>query len=287
MTTANARSLSQTQYVESLLKQFRMETCNPVSTPMDPGIVLTKADCPKSDEEKEEMSRYPYRKALGGITWLTVVSRPDLAYAASQLGQYSANPGKTHWKVLMHILKYLRGTHDLALTLGRVSDTDSDPDVITGHTDASWARDANDHHSTSSYIFQLGDAVISWNSKKQSNVTTSSSEAEYIALAHGTKQALWLCYLTRDISMFNGGDPPTTELFSDNTAAIAIAREARFHGRSRHISTHFHFMHECVEDGTFDITHVPTAEMLANRLTKPLTRQPHKTMLTRFSLSLV
>ena len=85
--------------------------------------------------------------------------------------------------------------------------------------------------------------------------------------------------------MFNGGDPPTTELFSDNTAAIAIAREARFHGRSRHIGTHFHFVRERVEDGTFDITHVPTAEMLADGLTKPLTRQPHETMLTRFSLS--
>ena len=225
-------TLSQTQYVKSLLKWFRMETCNLVSTPMDPGIVLTKADCPKSNEEKEEMLRYPYREALSGITWLAVMSHPDLAYAASQLGQYSANLGKTHWKALMHILKYLWGTHNLALTLGRVSDTDSDPDVITGHTDASWARDADDHRSTSGYIFQLGDAVISWNSKKQSNVTMSSSEAEYVALAHSMKQALWLCYLTRDIGMFNGGDPPTTKLFLDNTAAIAIAREAHFHGWS-------------------------------------------------------
>ena len=278
-------TLSQTQYVELLLKRFHMETCNPVSTPMDPGIVLTKADCPKSDEEKEEISRYPYRKALSGITWLTVVSRPDLAYAASQLGQYSTNPSKTHWKALMCILKYLQGTHDLALTLGRVSDADSDPDVITGHTDASWARDADDHRSTSGYIFQLSNVVISWNSKKQSNIAMSSSEAKYVALAHGAKQALWLHYLTRNIGMFNGGDPPTTELFSDNTAAIAIAREACFHGQSQHIGTHFHFVCKHVEDGTFDITHVPTAEMLANRLTKPLTQQPHKTMLTHFSLS--
>ena len=89
-------TLSQTQYVESLLKWFHMEMCNPVSTLMDPGIVLTKADCPKSDEEKEEMSRYPYRKALSGITWLTVVSHPDLAYAASQLGVRNARPTQTY-----------------------------------------------------------------------------------------------------------------------------------------------------------------------------------------------
>ena len=277
-------TLSQTQYVELLLKRFHMEMCNLVSTPMDPGIVLTKADCPKSDEEKEDMSRYSYHKALGGITWLTVVSRPDLAYAASQPSQYSTNPGKTHWKALMCILKYLQGTHNLALTLSRVSDADSDPDVITGHTDTSWARNTDNHHSTSGYIFQLSNAVILCNSKKQSNIAMSSSKAKYVALTHSTKQALWLCYLMHDISMFNSGDPPTTELFSDNTAAIAIAREACFHGWSRHISTHFHFVHKHVEDGTFNITHVPTAKMLANRLTKPLTRQPHETMLTCFSL---
>ena len=165
-------TLSQTQYVELLLKQFHMEMCNPVSTPMDPGIVLTKANCPKSDKEKEEMSRYPYCEALGSITWLTVMSCPDLTYATSQLGQYSANPGKTHWKALMCILKYLQGTQDLALTLSRVSDADLDPDVITGHTDTSRACDANDHCSTSGYIFQLGDAVILWNSKEQSNIAT-------------------------------------------------------------------------------------------------------------------
>jgi len=276
-------TLSQAQYAELLLKRFHMDTCNPVSTPMEPGVRLTKTDCPTSEEEKQNMSNYPYREALGGITWLAIVSRPDLAYAASLLGQYSANPGKTHWKALMRVFKYLRGTHDLALTLGKVSN--ADPNILTGHMDANWARDADDHRSTSGYAFQLGDAVVSWNSKKQSNVATSSSEAEYVALAHGAKQALWLRYVTRDIGVCKGAELPTTELLSDNTAAIAIAREARFHGRSRHIGTQFHFVRERVEDGTFEITHVPTADMLADGLTKPLTRQPHETMLARFSLS--
>ena len=226
-------TLSQTQYVESLLKQFRMEICNPVSTPMDPGIVLVKANWPKSDEEKEEMSRYPYCEALGSITWLTVMSchvltspmpPANLASTAPTL----AKPTGKHSCASSNIYRALTTWH----SLGRVSDTDSDPNVITGHTDASWACDADDHCSTSGYIFQLGDAVISWNSKKQSNIAISSSKAEYVALAHSAKQALWLHYLTCNISMFNGGDPPTTELFSDNTATITITKEAHFHGWS-------------------------------------------------------
>ena len=98
------------------------------------------------------------------MTFCHVVSRPDLALATSQLGQYSVNPGKSCWTVLMRIFKCLRGIRDIALTLGRVSD--SDTGVLTGHTDATLARDVDDHRSTSSYIFQLSDAVrvISWNS---------------------------------------------------------------------------------------------------------------------------
>ena len=105
------------------------------------------------------MARYPYGEALGRITWLYVVLCPDLALAASQHGQYSTNPRKSHWTVLMCISKYLRGTHDIgvALTLGRVSD--SDADVLTGHIDMTLVQDVDDHCSTSSYIFPLGHTV--------------------------------------------------------------------------------------------------------------------------------
>ena len=102
--------------------------------------------------QPHEMAKYPYGEALGRITWLSVMSHPDLALATSQLGQYSANPGKSHWTALMRIFKCLRGIRDIALTLGRVSD--SDAGVLTGHTDVTLAQDVDDHHSTSGYIFQ-------------------------------------------------------------------------------------------------------------------------------------
>ena len=135
-------SISQAQYIDTVLKRFSMDKCNPVSTPMDPGLVLSKLDCPQTEAEKSKMAEYPYRKALGAITWLAIVSQPDLAHASSQLGQYSTNPGKTHWKAVTHVLRYLKGTCDLTLTLGRVGD--ANPDVLTGHTDASWADNVDD-----------------------------------------------------------------------------------------------------------------------------------------------
>ena len=84
---------------------------------MEKDIVLSKADCPQDDAEKQEMVQFLYREVLGGITWLSVVTRPDLAYTVSQLGQFSANPGKKHWNALLRVLQYIQGTQDLMLTL--------------------------------------------------------------------------------------------------------------------------------------------------------------------------
>jgi len=278
-------TISQAQYTGTLLKRLGMADCNPVSTPLDPGLVLSKADCPQTEDERKEMARHPYREVLGAITWLAVVSRPDLAYMSSQLGQYSANPGKPHWKALTQVLCYLKGTQDMALTLGKVSNTD--PDLLTGHTDASWANDPDNRQSTSGYVFQLGDAAISWNSKKQHTVAASSTEAEYMALSHGTKQALWLRRFLRDVSLYTAESPLTTHLSVDNTGAIALAKEARFHACTKHIDVHYHFIRERVEDGTFEVTHVPTTEMLADGFTKPLTRDRHQKMVNRLVLTKV
>ena len=108
-----------------------MGKCNPVSTPMDAGLVMSKLDCPQTKAKKAEMAKYPYHKALRAITWLTVVSRPNLAHASSQLSQYSANPRKAHWKAVTCILCYLKGTHNLTLTLGCVGDTDPTYSLVT------------------------------------------------------------------------------------------------------------------------------------------------------------
>jgi len=139
----------------------------------------------------------------------------------------------------------------------------------------------------SGYIFQLGDAAISWNSKKQHTIAASSTEAEYMALLHGTKQALWLCQFLHDVSLHTAESPLTTHLSVDNTGAIALVKEARFHACMKHIDMHYHFVCECVEDGTFEVTHVPTTEMLADRFMKPLTCDGHQKMVNRLVLTKV
>ena len=104
---------------------------------MEPGLLLMKKDYPTTDKDKTKMAEIPYHEVLSAITWLAVMSCPNLAFAVSYLGQYSVNHSKSHWKALLHILYYLQGICTLTLTLGCVSNTDLD--ILTGYMDSNWA----------------------------------------------------------------------------------------------------------------------------------------------------
>ena len=109
---------------------------------------------------------------------------------------------------------------------------------------------------------------MSWRSKKQTTVALSMAEAEYVALAGATQEAVWMRQLTADLN----GEPATepTVVFEDNQAAIAMAKNPQFHGRSKHILIKYHFVRDKVNDGMINISYCPTTEMIADMLTKGL-----------------
>ena len=72
-------SIDHSLYIEAVLRRFGMEECNPARTPLDPGTLLSADDCPATEDEKAAMKNIPYRELVGALTWLTVVSRPDIA----------------------------------------------------------------------------------------------------------------------------------------------------------------------------------------------------------------
>ena len=131
------------------------------------------------------MSKIPYREAIGSLMWAAVATRPDIAFAVSLLSQFLENPGEIHWKAVKRVMRYLNGMKDYKLTLRRNHDS------LLGYADADWA--SQDHrHSILAYIFQIDGGSISWSCQTQNIVALSSTEAEFIALTHATKEALWL-----------------------------------------------------------------------------------------------
>ena len=124
------------------------------------------------------------------------------------------------------MVRYLKGTRDLELTLGG-----SNTINIIGFTDSDWANCPNTRRSVGGYLFTLGSSPVSWQSHRQRTVATSSCKAEYTAAFEASKEAIWLHTLLSGI-----GFPPIspTILLCDNNATITLSEDPAFHARVKH-----------------------------------------------------
>ncbi|KAK1694809.1 hypothetical protein QYE76_011506, partial [Lolium multiflorum] len=136
--------LSQSTYLDKILKKFRMDESKKGFLPMLPGKVLSKTQGPATAEERERMSQIPYASAVGSIMYAMLCTRPDIAHAVSLTSRYQSDPGMEHWTAVKNILKYLKRTKDMFLCYGGDQEL-----VVTSYTDASWNTDPDDSKSQS------------------------------------------------------------------------------------------------------------------------------------------
>jgi phosphoribosylformylglycinamidine (FGAM) synthase PurS component len=177
--------MSQGNYIQDTLEKFGMKDCKFVATPLEVGVKLSKEDEPKTEEEREEMKKIPYREVIGSLNYLSTCTRPDISSAVSLVGRYASNPGLKHWKAVKRILRYLKGTADYCLVLKPESTE------LVGYCDADWAEDQDMRRSQSGYCFTIGGSLISWKSKLQQTVSLSTMESEYKALAYAVQELYW------------------------------------------------------------------------------------------------
>jgi len=196
-------------------------------------------------------------------------TRPDVAFALSMVSRYQANPGKAHWTAVKNILKYLRRTKDWVLTLGG-----SDDLRVVGYSDASFQTDRDNFRSQSGWVFTLNGGAISWKSSKQETVADSTCESEYIAASEAAKEAIWLKNFIGDLGVVPAIKEPM-EIFCDSESVVALAKEPRDHGRSRHIDRKYHFIRHRIEEGLLVAKRVSSDENPADPLTKGLSRVKH------------
>ena len=104
--------LSQSTYIDTVLKRFSMENFKKGYLSIPSEITLSKRDCATTLEERERMNRIPYASVVGSIMYAMICTRPDVAYSLGVVSRYQSDPGQAHWKVVKTILKYLRNTRD-------------------------------------------------------------------------------------------------------------------------------------------------------------------------------
>jgi hypothetical protein len=187
-------------------------------------------------------------------------TRPDITYAVGILSQFNEKPGEVHWTAVKRVFAYLAGTRDFRLCFG------GEKRELTGYSDADGSMH-EERRAISGYAFLIDGGAVSWSSKKQEVVALSTTEAEYVALSHATKEALWLRSL---ISGIFGRFAGSTTLFGDNQSALALAKDHQYHARTKHIDIRFHFIRWVISDGHIKLIYCSTTDMVADTLTKAL-----------------
>ncbi|XP_047337371.1 secreted RxLR effector protein 161-like [Impatiens glandulifera] len=122
------------------------------------------------------MQKIPYTSAVGSLMYAQVCTCPDIAFIVGVLGRYLNNPGMDHWKATKRVMRYLKKTKDYMLTYRR-----SDHLEIVGYSDSDFAGCPDSRRSTSGCVYTLVGGAISWRSAKQTLVTSSTMEAEFVA----------------------------------------------------------------------------------------------------------
>jgi transposase InsO family protein len=256
--TSSGVVVTQRGFAASILAEFGLSQCNPVATPMIQNLHLqVNMGEPPADIKM-------FQKKVGKLNFLTQ-TRADIAPAVSLVSRFNHAPQKPHMDAVNHILRYVRGTLDFGLCFKRGEDS-----VLTGYSDADWAGDRDDRKSTTGYVFMLGSTPITWRSQKQNCVACSSTEAEYVALSSAAREGMWLRGLLKELHILD--DKTTTVLYCDNQSAIRLSENPVLHQRTKHIDIKHHYIRECVGGGHFKISHVPSADNVADIFTKPLGR---------------
>ena len=267
-----SRKLSMPHYIDDLLNRFQLSDSPPLSTPLNTNVELSVdkvSTHTNSDVETDSVARSPsYAAAVGGLMWPACTVRPDISFAVQLVARFTNNPTKEHWTAVIRILRYLKGTRTRGLVYSPSTATS-----LAGFCDADWAGDVDKRKSTSGYCFLLNGTAISWTSKRQSTVALSSAEAEYLALGTAVQEALWLHSFTSELHILRN---PTIPIFCDNTAAIALANNPIFHGRSKHIDIRHHFIRSHLQEQHFSLSHIPGNENPADIFTKGLPRPAHE-----------
>ncbi|KAL8278909.1 hypothetical protein RQP46_008578 [Phenoliferia psychrophenolica] len=253
--------LSVRRYLEAMIERFGLTGCKTLSTPMEHNLKLTK-----EDGDVDHDLKHRYLQAIGCLMYAMLACRPDICFAVSYLSRFAANPSPAAWNAVAHVMRYLAGTLDFGILYTK---GDSPTHAFTGYSDSAWADDETTSRSTQGYAFTLSGGAISWSSKLQTRCAKSTTDAEYISLGHTSSEAI---HIDQQLSELGEGLQHPFPLLGDNTGAIALTKEPRFHNAMKCVRLSEHLARELVQQKVITVTYIPTSDMVADVMTKSLPR---------------
>ncbi|GKA55070.1 putative ribonuclease H-like domain-containing protein [Tanacetum coccineum] len=235
-----------------ILKKFDFGSVKTASTPIKTQKPLTK------DEEAADVDVHLYRSMIGSLMYLTA-SRPDIMFAVCACSRFQVTPKTSHLHAVKRIFRYLKGKPKLGLWYPRVSSFD-----LEAYSDSDYAGANLDRKSTTGGCQFLGRRLISWQCKKQTIVATSTTEAEYVAVANCCGQVLWIQNQMLDY----GFNFMNIKIYIDNESTICIVKNPVFHSKTKHIEIRHHFIRDAYEKKLIQVLKIHTDDNVADLLTK-------------------
>ncbi|CAM8888778.1 unnamed protein product [Rhodiola kirilowii] len=252
-------ALTQSHYIEKVLKKYKYSDCHPVHTPFESSKHLFP-------NKGAPVLQLEYSRVIGSLMYAMTSTRPDIAFVVGKLSRYTSNHSEDHWRAVHRVLRYLKGTINLGLVYSEF------PSVIEVYSDASWISNEEDHSSTSGWVFLLGGGAISWASKKQTCISSSTMESEFVALATASKEAEWLKNMIHEIPLWERPISPIL-IHCDSTAALAKVYSHVYNGKSRHLGVRHSAVRELITHEVISVNFVKSQQNLADHLTKGLVRE--------------
>jgi hypothetical protein len=256
-------------------------------TPMLAGQYFTKP----GEDDIVPVGDFDYMSAVGGLLYISLTTRPDIAYSVGVLSRYMAYPGREQVDAAIRIVDYLGATKRYGIRFSRSRHGESagaphygdephaylhlrtpeavaqsDKEVVT-YCDADLAGDKDTLKSTTGYCIVLFGGVISWMSKLQTTVALSTSEAETNAAVEAVKQIMFLRLFLREVGLTQYNP---TVVHEDNAAALSFSQNSGNSKKTKHYQMKVHFLREQVDLGAFEMAKVTTVDQLADTFTKAL-----------------
>ena len=258
--------LCQDSYITSVAARYNLTDRPPVSTPL-PVEELKPFEGMASSNDV-----HLYQQKVGSMGYATTITRPDAAKAAAKLAQFLTNPGPQHQQAADRAIAYLYSTRFLAIEYS--AELGGGIDSVQLASDASYG-DHTDRRSSAGYICQVYGGPVDWKATKQPTITTSTTEAELLGLSEAGKHLQWWRRLLKHIG-FDASHVITIECDNERAIGLLTSEDASFDTKLRHVDIHHLWLRQEVRAGRIAIRWVPTARMVADGLTKLLSRQQHE-----------
>ena len=215
---------------------------------------------------KEDKRRF--QAITGSVMYLGQVTRYDIGYAVNQLAWAMSKPSKAHMAAAKHLLRYLAGTTNFAITYKRGGFK------LTAFSDANWGNNPDSGKSTSSYIAFLSNDPVSFKLGLQGLTAQSTMEAELVAAALTMKEAVFCSNMMKELGFGTRFD--NVPVYIDNTSTLHVAGNQTYSPRVKHVALRFFFVQELVKEGRISIHYVKTEDQLADIGTKHLSKHRHR-----------